>query len=89
MDANSGEVRIATRPLEPRKGMFLSDRQKCYDMAEDTVKRFAEFAEKQKADVAGRVLGGLMDDDDEKPSKPAGKTNIIGNLDDDEEDLGF
>lgn len=89
LDANSGEVRIATRPLEPRKGMFLNERQKCYDMAEDTVKRFAEFAEKQKADVAGRVLGGLMDDDDEKPSKPAGKTNIIGNLDDDEEDLGF
>mmetsp|Transcript_59862 Transcript_59862/g.107511 ORF Transcript_59862/g.107511 Transcript_59862/m.107511 type:complete len:485 (-) Transcript_59862:60-1514(-) len=79
-DPTSGDIRFSMRALEPRPGAILLNKQKVFDEAEETAKKFFEkaTAEKEKlaenlreelsepkATTAGSALDSILGDEDE------------------------
>jgi len=77
----SGEIRLSTRALEPKRGMMVTNKKMCFAKAEQTAKKFTAGRRKEKQ----RVMESL---DSRKPSMRSTGTAPI-DLDKDLEEQDF
>jgi len=70
---SSGEIRLSIRALERKRGEIILNKEKVFEMAEETAKKFFEESQKEKEKIfntvqgatTGGTAGSMFDDDDD------------------------
>lgn len=61
VNKESGEVRLSTRALEPKRGMMVANKKVCFEKAEATAKKFFDNEQKAKESVKVAMEEMLID----------------------------
>lgn len=83
-------VRLSTRALEPKRGMMVKDKAKCFEQAEQTAQKYFTVAQGEYQKVEAALVGALSDDifgdgdDAAQVKKKPGSVDIEDGLSDDE-----
>jgi len=80
----SGEIRLSIRALEPQRGAIKKYKDKVFEMAEETGKKYFEESQKEKKRLFESVSDSLG-----KASEKGGSVDLILGDDDDDDDKIF